>query len=349
MHGGRSTGPRTPEGLARLRAARTIHGHYDAATRARDRFYPTAARRGALWRAAIDYFDRLPPELQARLDRTPPELQLPTFPAEPLAAAQEPMARRAEAEALAPWRAAIKAARAMGRRTPTQVTASYGAYADRHAGPRLVPAGTAQPVSPAGAPAGVPAAAPAGTAPGVAMAPPVQDAARPLAPEQGEADAAPAASSPAIAHPGPQAGAAKAHAPDGAAAANRPAAPGGAKPAAPAHHAEPPAPGQAGAARQPAAPDTVHPGHHALVPKAHAPECPSAPPAHCPGPVAACAPGQPEPHAPDRAATPAVPAGANRAMRRRLRAQQRHRHPGAAHLASSRFPPLVLGRNDKPA
>jgi len=30
MHGGASTGPRTPEGLARLRAARTRHGGYDA-------------------------------------------------------------------------------------------------------------------------------------------------------------------------------------------------------------------------------------------------------------------------------------------------------------------------------
>jgi hypothetical protein len=26
MHGGASTGPRTPEGLARIRAARTTHG-----------------------------------------------------------------------------------------------------------------------------------------------------------------------------------------------------------------------------------------------------------------------------------------------------------------------------------
>ena len=34
MHGGRSTGPRTPEGLARLAAARTKHGAYNAASRA---------------------------------------------------------------------------------------------------------------------------------------------------------------------------------------------------------------------------------------------------------------------------------------------------------------------------
>ena len=33
MHGGCSTGPRTPEGLARLRAARTIHGGRSAEAR----------------------------------------------------------------------------------------------------------------------------------------------------------------------------------------------------------------------------------------------------------------------------------------------------------------------------
>jgi hypothetical protein len=34
MHGGRSTGPRTPEGLASLTAARTTHGNYCAEARA---------------------------------------------------------------------------------------------------------------------------------------------------------------------------------------------------------------------------------------------------------------------------------------------------------------------------
>lgn len=33
MHGGASTGPRTPEGLERLRAARTKHGAYSAEAR----------------------------------------------------------------------------------------------------------------------------------------------------------------------------------------------------------------------------------------------------------------------------------------------------------------------------
>jgi hypothetical protein len=33
FHGGKSTGPKTAEGLARIRAARTIHGRYSAETR----------------------------------------------------------------------------------------------------------------------------------------------------------------------------------------------------------------------------------------------------------------------------------------------------------------------------
>ncbi len=32
MHGGKSTGPRTPEGLARMRRAKTVHGSYSAET-----------------------------------------------------------------------------------------------------------------------------------------------------------------------------------------------------------------------------------------------------------------------------------------------------------------------------
>jgi hypothetical protein len=33
MHGGASTGPRTPEGLQRLAKARTVHGRYGAEMR----------------------------------------------------------------------------------------------------------------------------------------------------------------------------------------------------------------------------------------------------------------------------------------------------------------------------
>src|SRR5271169_5478850 len=73
MHGGRSTGPRTAEGLARLRAARTIHGHYSAETRARDRHLITVRRRWGVERDARRYRAWLPPELATRLGRMAPE------------------------------------------------------------------------------------------------------------------------------------------------------------------------------------------------------------------------------------------------------------------------------------
>src|SRR5208282_5363370 len=73
-HGGRSTGPRTAEGMARLRAARTVHGAYSAQTRARNRYGLTALRRGLVGNAAVRCLDRLPPDLAARLMRMPPEL-----------------------------------------------------------------------------------------------------------------------------------------------------------------------------------------------------------------------------------------------------------------------------------
>jgi hypothetical protein len=60
MHGGRSTGPRTPEGMIRLRTARTIHGAYSAETRALNRRSLTALRRGRIDNAAIHHIDRLP-------------------------------------------------------------------------------------------------------------------------------------------------------------------------------------------------------------------------------------------------------------------------------------------------
>ena len=41
LHGGLSTGPRTPEGRARIRQARTIHGFYSAKA--------VAASRGQVW------------------------------------------------------------------------------------------------------------------------------------------------------------------------------------------------------------------------------------------------------------------------------------------------------------
>ena len=71
MHGGRSTGPRTAKGLARLRAAHTIHGCYTAEARAQNRKILTQAGRNRIALEAIRRRDRLLPELVARLNSLP--------------------------------------------------------------------------------------------------------------------------------------------------------------------------------------------------------------------------------------------------------------------------------------
>ena len=116
MHGGRSTGPRTEEGLARLRAARTIHGHYSAEARALDRRILTLARRARVVIDAVRHADRLPPEFAARLNSMAPELLPPPWPSGGLSRSEDRAVQQAEAEALAPWKLAIAAAREAGRR-----------------------------------------------------------------------------------------------------------------------------------------------------------------------------------------------------------------------------------------
>ncbi len=112
MHGGRSTGPRTAEGRARIAAA---HTRYSPEWRARCHFLRSLARRGRVFRAALDCRDRLPPELAARLWQRPPELRAPHYPAGGIAPAEDRAMRRAEAASLAPWEAAIALARQAGR------------------------------------------------------------------------------------------------------------------------------------------------------------------------------------------------------------------------------------------
>src|SRR5208282_2742372 len=80
MHGGRSTGPRTQEGLADLRAARTIHGFDGAEARARDRWRLTFLRRARVDSAAQRYQAYLPPAVVARLYGRAPELEAPPRP-----------------------------------------------------------------------------------------------------------------------------------------------------------------------------------------------------------------------------------------------------------------------------
>ncbi len=123
LHGGRSTGPRTPEslprrgpGLASIRAARTIHGHCGEEARAGNRTRITLLCRTRVTVAAKRYRDFLPAAFLARLQDYAPELTAPRFPNAGITAAQDQMRRRAVAAALAPWRWAIadnrKAARA---------------------------------------------------------------------------------------------------------------------------------------------------------------------------------------------------------------------------------------------
>ena len=115
MHGGASTGPRTAEGLERLRAARTTHGRGTAAMRAQHRFRLTFLRRGRVQLAAYQKEARLPPAAQARLHALPPELAMPPYPPPdqpPPSRAEERAIATAEAEALAPWKLAIGLARA---------------------------------------------------------------------------------------------------------------------------------------------------------------------------------------------------------------------------------------------
>ncbi len=107
MHGGRSTGPRTPEGMARLRAARTIHGADRAQTRAHNRYGRTLLRRDQVGNAALLCLDRLPPDFSARLWQMPPELLPPPWPTGGLTPARDRAVLRTEAATLAPWRAAI--------------------------------------------------------------------------------------------------------------------------------------------------------------------------------------------------------------------------------------------------
>ena len=77
MHGGASTGPRTPEGLAKLAAARTRHGRHGAPERALRRHHRMFVERTRLLAEAEALWPYLSPDLRARLDRGPAELGAP--------------------------------------------------------------------------------------------------------------------------------------------------------------------------------------------------------------------------------------------------------------------------------
>jgi hypothetical protein len=135
LHGGKSTGPRTPEGLARLAAAHTTHGGYNAMAKALDRYNWTLKGRTRVAGAVLVVQAYLPRDLAARLDDAP-ELWVPAPPTSAayavvadnspcnvgrgsrgrfVASARPPVRGRAadreyalaEAAALAPWKAGI--------------------------------------------------------------------------------------------------------------------------------------------------------------------------------------------------------------------------------------------------
>ncbi len=111
MHGGRSTGPRTEEGRARIAAAHTTHGHSGAEDRAFTRHHVTFLRRSTVRMFAVIHRDRLPPELAARMCPLPPELCFPPRPTRGISRAEDRALLQAETAALAPWKQAMVLAR----------------------------------------------------------------------------------------------------------------------------------------------------------------------------------------------------------------------------------------------
>jgi len=332
MHGGRSTGPRTPDGLARLRAARTIHGGYGAETRGFNRQVLSTLRRSRVLGDAIRYEAALPADLAARLHGAAPELALPHYRPGGLSRAEDQAILRAEADALAPWKHAIALARAAERGRPlgTNARALGKAHAPvRGPDPASAPASTTNTgVSGARAEAHAPGDAPSVEAASRADA---EDQEKPHAPvrpargaavpaitaNRGPADAEAGAHAPGdaasvgAASPADVAALAGAHAPehptDSATAQADPPTAGDASARAARAKAGPHAPGQRGAAAVPAA--LARPVEARAEAKPHTPErnCASGP---WDG-IRRCGP-TPAPGWPSPAITPAGAAGAER-------------------------------------
>jgi hypothetical protein len=138
MHGGKSSGPRTAAGMARMIAANTTHGDYGAGgamVRAHLHYSRGLNARSDIVVTAMQLRPYLPPEMAARLWQEPPELARLKHPTQvafeldcarrACAAGQdgavvalraretERAAAAADAAVLAPWRAAIALARAV--------------------------------------------------------------------------------------------------------------------------------------------------------------------------------------------------------------------------------------------
>jgi hypothetical protein len=143
-HGGKSTGPRTPEGQARSATANTKHGNTTAPNRIRQRHIRTLITRTRLKCQARLLWPYLPRDMANRLAEGPEELWAPIHPSNlpfvqppappletpdrrhltqpgaptrplPRALAAERVAAQAETASQAPWRQAIAYARANKR------------------------------------------------------------------------------------------------------------------------------------------------------------------------------------------------------------------------------------------
>ena len=90
MHGGRSTGPRTPEGKAARTAAHTTHGHRAAPRRKVLRANRTLVRRMLLCAAAVRLWQYMPAEMTAQLARYPLAFLPPEKPFEVVVSANAP-------------------------------------------------------------------------------------------------------------------------------------------------------------------------------------------------------------------------------------------------------------------
>ena len=257
MHGGRSTGPRTEAGMARLRAARTIHGRNNAVARARARHHVSFIRRGNVRMFAVIHEDRLPAELAARLLQMAPELEVPPRPTRGISRAEDRALLQAETAALAPWKQAMALDREARRADRAARAAASGAKAAARATPHAP--------EPAAAAA---ASGSAASASGFSPARPKPHAPIPAAPVPAKPHPAPAQPAP---HPAPASARAEplakpvaperaAHAPRGAPGpANPPALPEAHAPIRPAPTQTAPHPAPGSARAEPSA-------------KAHAPE-----------------------------------------------------------------------------
>ena len=112
MHGGKSTGPRTAEGMARMAAAHTTHGRFaacGAAARAERGYMRTTVARTRLLAEALRLRAFLPPEMAALLDHVPPALRAPKHPSQVAFEAAARSTPGSSARGHAPWRACHRA------------------------------------------------------------------------------------------------------------------------------------------------------------------------------------------------------------------------------------------------